>query len=77
MPESGAATIDLQFTWNNGNQTEFDAYDSRGSGDYHITLDISDDLSTIIVTITSDRGVDLSAWGGTPDGYLTAEYIDK
>lgn len=76
-PESGAATIDLQFIWNNDNQTEFDAYDSHGSGDYHITLDISDDLSTVMVTITSASGVDLSAWGGTPDGRLTAEYIDE
>ena len=76
-PESGAAIIDLQFIWSNDNQTEFDASDSRGSGDYHISLDISDDMSTVIVTVTSANGIDMSAWGGTSDGKFVAEYIDE
>lgn len=76
-PESGAAVLDLVFTWSSEHQTEFDAYDYHGSGDYHITLDINDDLSTVIVDIESAAGVDLSAWGGTSDGHLTAEYTSE
>lgn len=76
-PENGAVVIDLRFTWENDDQTEFEAYDYKGSGIYHISLDISDDQSTIIVTITSDNGIDLSAWGGTSDGYFVAEYTNK
>ena len=74
-PESGAATIELRFRWSNDNQTEFRAYDTLGSGDYKIVLDINDDSSAIIVTITSDKGVDLTAWGGTADGHLVGEYV--
>lgn len=76
-PKNGASQISLGFLWNDDNQTEFDASDYKGSGDYHITLDMSDDLSTVMVTIISNTGVDLSAWGGTRDGRLTAEYTRR
>lgn len=75
-PESGASVIDLQFAWKNDNQTEFDAYDANGSGEYHIKFDISDDMSTVNVSATSVNGVDLSSWGGTSDGHFTATFAD-
>ena len=74
-PETGAATIGLVFDWSEDDQRVFEAYDNYGSGTYHISLDISEDYSRITVSINSDENVDLSAWGGTPDGKLVAEYI--
>lgn len=74
-PESGAASIDLCFDWANDEQTEFYAYDYRGSGDYKLTILISDDLTTATITLISLDSVDLSAWGGTTDGKFVAEYV--
>jgi len=76
-PESGAAVIDLQFAWRNDNQTEFDAHDENGSGEYHISFDISGDMSTVNVSVTSVNGVNLSSWGGTSDGHFIATFVDE
>lgn len=74
-PETGAAQIGLIFDWTEDEQREFEAYDNYGSGTYHVSLDISEDYSRITVSVSSDENVDLSAWGGTSDGKLVAEYI--
>lgn len=76
-PESGAAVIDLQFAWRNDNQTEFVARDENGSGEYRISFDISGDMSTVNVSVTSVNGVNLSSWGGTSDGHFTATFVDE
>lgn len=76
-PESGAAVIDLQFAWRNDNQTEFDAQDVNGSGEYHIAFDISNDMLSVNVTVTSSNGIDLSSWGGTSDGHFSAKFVDE
>lgn len=73
-PENGEASIDLYFDWSNDKQKEFVAYDENGSGTYKLIIDISDDFSTIKVSVLSNDKIDLSAWGGTQDGKLVAEY---
>ena len=75
--DTGEAVIWLSFDWTYDDQTEFYAYDSNGSGNYVINLDISDDLSSVIVNVRSEDGEDLSDWGGTSDGYIYTEYIGE
>ncbi len=76
-PESGASEISLEFAWREDDQTEFEAIDSRGSGVYHIVIELSDDLSTANITVSSTEKRDLSPWGGTVDGYLSAIFVKK
>lgn len=76
-PEDGAAILDLSFTWSNDDQTEFDAYDNNGSGNYHISVQISDDAQKATVSVTSENGMDFTSWGGTTDGQFTAEYNNE
>ena len=65
----------LEFPWSRDDQTEFRACDYRGgTGGYDISLAFSEDLSSVTVTVRSINGVDLSPWGGTPDGTLTATF---
>lgn len=77
LPKSGASIISLLFNWSEDNQTEFNAYDYNGSGDYHLLFDISDDSTTITIRLSSVNGMDMSAWGGTTNGELTAIYTDE
>lgn len=76
-PESGASEISLEFAWREDDQTEFDAVDTRGSGKYHITIDLRDDLKTAAITVVSEEKKDLTPWGGTADGHLTAVFVDE
>ena len=73
-PESGAAILDLCFDWKDDNQREFVAYDSHGSGDYNISLDFSEDLTSVKVELSSMSGFNLEPWGGTVDGRLSVDY---
>lgn len=73
-PTSGAATINLGFNWERSSQEQFYATDYNGSGNYFITIKFSDNLSIAKITLVSEKGIDLSPWGGTKDGKLTAEY---
>ncbi|MCD8026975.1 MAG: hypothetical protein LUF33_08680 [Clostridiales bacterium] len=73
-PESGAATLGLMFDWTDDNQTDFVATDSNGTGDYNISLDFSEDYSSVKVTVESLSGYSLTPWGGTTDGTLSVEY---
>lgn len=75
--QKGISDIFLVFDWRDVGQTEFHAADIRGSGDYHVSLDVSEDLSTVKVKLTSINGVDLSAWGGTTDGYFEAVFMNE
>ncbi len=75
--DNGERLIKLYFEWETNDQREFEATDEYGSGTYYISIDISDDLSTFVVTLTSVDGTDLSAWGGTTDGRFVAEYVRK
>ena len=72
---SSASSIDLHFAWSEDDQSIFYAEDTRGSGDYEIEIILNDDKTAAQVTITSQDGADLSAYGGTKDGTLTCEYI--
>lgn len=76
-PETGAAILDLTFNWTDDNQTEFIASDSKGTGDYSISLNFSEDYNSVSVTVKSLTGSDLTSWGGTIDGILAAEYQIK
>ena len=76
-PESGASEISLEFAWSEDDQTEFDAVDTRGSGKYNITIDLSDDLKTATITVVSAEKKNLTPWGGTADGHLTAVFVDE
>lgn len=76
-PERGLAKMNLEFVWREENQTEFRATDYYGSGDYHISIDVSEDLSTVKIKLTSINGVDLSEWGGTTDGYFEAVFVNE
>lgn len=76
-PEDGAAILDLSFAWNNDDQTEFDAYDNNGTGNYHISVQISEDAQKVTVSVTSENGMDFTSWGGSADGQFTAEYNNE
>lgn len=73
-PESGAAILDLCFKWSDDSQSNFIATDSRGTGDYSISLSFHDDYNTVLLKLKSYSEYDLSPWGGETDGTLTAEY---
>lgn len=77
-PENGAAMINLKFAWTYDEQREFEAveaFDHNGNnGAYHISINYNDDYSQAVITVTSENGIDLSPWGGTTDGTLTAVY---
>lgn len=73
-PEEGAAALDLSFDWKDDEQREFLASDANGNGDYKITITFQDDLSAASVELVSLSGYDLTMWGGSTDGRLTAEY---
>ncbi len=73
-PESGAPTLILEFDWSNDSQTEFIASDYRGTGEYNISLDFSEDFSSVKITLKSLSGFNLEPWGGSADGTLSAEY---
>ena len=73
-PESGAAVLPLGFEWNSDSQTVFVASDFNGTGDYNISLDFSEDFSLVVITINSLSHFNLKPWGGTEDGWLSAEY---
>ncbi len=64
-----SAPISILLKWEYDDQTEFDY------GNYHISLDISDDYSKITATIISSDKTDFSAWGGTTDGEIVMEFI--
>ena len=77
-PEGTGQVIYWKFAWPIDNLTEsatceFEAYDENGSGNYYISLYLSEDMSRISVDIASIDGTDLSYWGGTADGTLSAE----
>lgn len=76
-PKTGAATLDLNFNWEQDNQTEFVASDWEGTGNYDISLEFSEDYSFVIISVKSQSGYDLTPWGGTSDGTLSAKYICK
>lgn len=69
----GASVIDLCFDWSE-DETEFVANDSKGSGEYGITITVADGSETVTIKIESKNGTDLTEWGGTADGILVAEY---
>ena len=73
-PESGAAILDLCFKQSDDSQSNFIATDSRGTGDYSISLSFHDDYNTVLLKLKSYSEYDLSPWGGETDGTLTAEY---
>lgn len=73
-PESGAATLVLEFDWSNDSQTEFIASDYNGIGEYNISLDFNEDFSSVKVTLKSISGFNLEPWGGSADGTLSVEY---
>ena len=73
-PESGAATLVLEFDWSNDSQTEFIASDYNGTGEYNISLDFNEDFSSVKVTLKSISGFNLEPWGGSADGTLSVEY---
>ena len=73
-PESGAATLVLEFDWSNDSQTEFIASDYNGTGEYNISLDFNEDFSSVKVTLISISGFNLEPWGGNADGTLSVEY---
>ena len=70
-------SIYLTFKWKEDDQTVFPAEDSRGSGDYEIEIILNNEKTAAQVTVISLNGVDLSAYGGTSGGTLTAEYLLK
>lgn len=71
----GKASIILNFDWVNDDKKQFTVYDTYGSSGYYtITLNVSEDQSTVKVNVKSGTGKDLSPWGGTTDGKLEAEY---
>lgn len=72
--KESVASINLAFDWVNNHQTQFTVDDIKGSGSYTIKLNISEDKSTVKVSVESATGKDLSPWGGTTDGKLEAEY---
>ena len=72
--ENTAATLNINFKWTDDNQTTFVGTDSRGSGDYQITISANADKTVAKVTITSLDGSDLSLYGGTSTGTLSADY---
>lgn len=76
-PKIATPKMNLEFVWREENQTEFRATDYYGSGDYHISLYVSEDLSAVKVKLTSINGVDLSEWGGTTDGYFEAVFVNE
>ncbi len=73
-PEKDGAAQKLEFEWTDDTQTEFAATDSNGTGEYNISLEFSEDNSSVIVTLKSMSGFNLEPWGGTADGTLSAEY---
>ena len=71
----GGVSIDLCFNWPQDGKTDFTAVDSKGSGDYDLSLNVDEDFTKITIFLSSSEGNDLSAWGGTKDGKLVAEYM--
>ncbi len=76
-PETGASTLDLSFYWPEDGQYSFVATDAKGTGDYTVSLDFGNDQETVLISVKSHSEVDLTPWGGTADGTLTAEYMSK
>lgn len=76
-PESGAATLILGFDWSNDSQTEFIASDYRGTGEYNLSLNFSNDFNSVNVILKSISGFNLEPWGGSADGTLEVEYQIK
>jgi hypothetical protein len=75
--ESGPAVLNICFDWFEDNITECLATDSMGSGTYTIEMDLSEDLSSVQITLRSISGFNLEPWGGSADGILKAEYTLK
>ncbi len=71
--EDGETVIDLRFTWKDERKFEVEVFDENGSGIYRITIEHGKDASSMSLTVKSLNGTDLSAWGGTKNGYFKAE----
>lgn len=76
-PKTGASTLDLAFEWKTDDQSEFIATDARGTGEYRITIQFEEDYSMAKITVKSMSGFNLTPWGGTEGGVLSAEYRIK
>ena len=72
--EFGSSVLDIMFDWSGYNQTDFFATDSKGTGNYNISIEFNEDCSSVIVTVKSLSGYNLEPWGGTADGMLSVEY---
>ncbi len=75
--EHSAATLNISFRWKDDDQTTFVGTDSQGSGDYQIIIDVNEDKSAATINIISLSGNDLSMYGGTTTGELSAVYLLK
>ena len=71
--KDGETVIDLRFTWKDERKFEVEVPDKNGSGTYLITIEYGEDASSMSLTVKSLNGTDLSAWGGTKNGYFKAE----
>lgn len=67
----GPAVMDQCFVWKDSDQTMFQASDWERTTFSTITLEFNEDLSAATLTMDADSNVDLSPWGGTPDGKLS------
>jgi len=72
--QGGAAAINLYFDWPENGQ-EVWAEESSGTGNYKVEIRVSEDKTSVAVTISNGGGYDLAPWGGTADGKLVAEYV--
>ena len=59
-------------------QRKFVGYDSDNYNEgYSISMEFSEDFSSVTIDLKCYANRDLSMWGGTKDGHLTATYTLK
>lgn len=73
--DGSGASILLYFDWTEDEYILTLAYDERGSGEYIIEITVDDDAAAAQVKVVSLEGNDLTAYGGSADGILQAEFI--
>ena len=69
------ASILLYFDWSEDEHILVTAQDERGSGEYSIEITVNDDRTAAQVMIVSLEGNDLTAYGGSAEGILQAEFL--
>ena len=72
--DSGASIL-LYFNWSENEHILVAAQDERGSGEYIIEVTVNDDRSAAQVMVVSLEGNDLTAYGGSAEGILQAEFF--